>query len=278
MDEQLAAIYGTGDQAVSDNDLEKVAAAELLVKLAEDQGIDLSDFSDEDVMDMVGELSKSAEEHSEEHSEEAKKGLAQFAKEEAKEKESEGDDEKKEEKQEEKIAEADFLGRVMAHSFTQEMDSIQKTAGKIKVVKKGADTVVNKVKNYFTGAAGQVSKGAKNVVGRGNKKVNLNRLEDSDIKQMRREQIVAGLKGMGIGAGKLALPVAGVGAAGLGLHHALKSKEGSALDTLAEARAVQMLQEAGYAQEKTASAVEVAVERRALEMLEANGYPVEWNQ
>ena len=102
MDEQLAAIYGTGQSDyVDESDLEKTAAAELLVKLAEEQGVDLNDFSDEEVAGMLDELYGGD-------------GIEHTA---------------ADEEFQEKFAEADYLGRIMAHSMVQELDSIEKEAG-----------------------------------------------------------------------------------------------------------------------------------------------------
>ena len=84
---------------------------------------------------------------------------------------------------------------------------------------------------------------------------------------------------------------AGLGAAGTAAAMHKKSEaEQSALDALAEQRALAMAKEAGWVDQegnlvappaeetKTASPLDLAVERRALEMLEANGYPVTWNE
>jgi len=109
MDEQLAAIYGTGQPVMNEEDLQKVAAAEFLVKLAEEQGIDLNNFSESDIAEMVNELytEKTA----------AADPPAQAA-----------TDEPTPEFLE-KAAEADYLGRIVAHSMWQELGNIQKAAG-----------------------------------------------------------------------------------------------------------------------------------------------------
>ena len=273
MDEQLAAIYGTGG-AASENDLEKTAAAELLLKIAEAEGVDLNQFSDAQVMAMVHDLTKTASEGEEEEKEES----------EEKEKESEGDSEEKEEESEEKVAEADFLGRVMAHAYVQELNNIEKQAG----AKETAGKALGAIKNYFTSAADDVAAGARKLragalareAGKpgGYTKGGRMILPTEGKRKIDKAMMGAGAKQLGKGVGKIALPAAGVAGAGAGAYHLGKKKESSALDTLAEQRALEMLAEAGYSQEKTASAVEVAVEQRALEMLEANGYPVEWNR
>ena len=278
MDEQLAAIYGTGG-AASENDLEKTAAAELLLKIAEAEGVDLNQFSDAQVMAMVHDLTKTASENEEDEQEKESEGDDS----EEKEKESEGDSEKEEES-EEKVAEADFLGRVMAHAYVQELNNIEKQAGIKDVAQKvwsATKGKAGKVGKYFTDAKDQAAAGARTLKGgwKGRAAVaGEGAMDAAARKTVSKAMMREGSKELAKGVGKIALPVAGAGALGAGAYALGKKKESSALDTLAEQRALEMLAEAGYAQEKTASAVEVAVEQRALEMLEASGYPVEWNR
>jgi hypothetical protein len=63
---------------------------------------------------------------------------------------------------------------------------------------------------------------------------------------------------------------AGVGAATAGAYQAGKKKAASALDALAEQRALEMLKEAGYSTEE--DQLKEAVDQRALEMLAEAGY------
>ena len=260
MDAQLASIYGTGNSAVSDDDLEKTAAAELLVKIAGEQGIDLNQFSDEQVMEMVYDLTKTASEGEEKKEEESP----------AKEKKEE-ESPAKEKKEEEKVAEADFLGRVMAHAYVQELGNIEKQAGaKIDAVKGALSKALNAVK----GAPAAYSKSFK-----GRSHDALRSLTSVVSKMPTPVPLKTKLMNVGRAAKIMAPELAALGGAaalGTGGYMLGKKKESSALDTLAEARAEQMLEEAGYT--KTASSVEQEVELRALQMLEASGYPVEWNQ
>jgi hypothetical protein len=110
MDEQLAAIYGTGQPEMNEEDLQKVAAAEFLVKLAEEQGIDLNKLSESDIAEMVNELytEKTAEAQPEAQTETNDEPSPEFL---------------------EKAAEADYLGRIVAHSMWNELGNIQKAAG-----------------------------------------------------------------------------------------------------------------------------------------------------
>jgi hypothetical protein len=259
MDEQLAAIYGT-NQNTEPEDQEKLAAAELLVKLAEEEGVDLNQFSDEEISNMVQEL------YAGEQTPEAEKTA--------------------EAESQEKLAEADFLGRVMAHAYTQELGEIEKQAGKVSDAAKATKSFLSKIKEKAVGAGkatshfakGQATRAKEGITGweragRGGGSVGLSPWERA--------------KKLGPAAGA----AAGVGGAAVGAHHLLKKKESAAdLDKLAEDRAIQMLVENGWideqgnplvqpGQEKQAEmSQEQMVETRALQMLEGAGYPVTWNQ
>jgi len=270
MDEQLAAIYGTGNNEVEETDIEKMAAAELLVKLAEEEGVDLDQFNDQEIAEMVSGLYKGAE--------------FPPKKDEGKKEEHEEEESPKKEKEEEakeKAAEADFLGRVMAHSMVQEIREIEKEAGKV----------------------GDALKAVKDLPGRYGK--NVKERAQSAAASMRQAKAGRSISGQELtggqrilsalrGAKKLA-PEAGVAAAltggGILAAKSGKKKESSAnmeaLDQLASQRAFEMAKEAGYIddegnflveQQKEASALELAIEKRALEICEANGIPVEWNE
>jgi hypothetical protein len=131
MDEQLAQIYGTGQPvAYDEEDLQKTAAAELLVKLAAEQGVDLGQFSDEEVAGMIHELYKEAQDAPPFPPKKKEEGKEHEAKESAEmeEGEDEEEEEAKEKEAQEKFAEADFLGRVMAHAMVQELNNIDKAA------------------------------------------------------------------------------------------------------------------------------------------------------
>ena len=279
MDEQLAAIYGTGQQDyVDESDLEKTAAAELLVKLAEEQGVDLNDFSDVEVAGMLDELYGG--------------GIFHYAQEgEATGEEAMTEEEKKKKEEEdakEKVAEADYLGRIMAHSMVQELNNIEKEAAAPAWLGKAVDAV----KGGGSKALGAVRGYPSNVAGRGR-----------EAKRMMTEAVTrkgsVGTGKMGVrdqinsalGAGKAIAPEAGAvaGLAGLGVggyklnkYRKEKEKGASAIQALAEERAYELAKEAGYIDDdyvsKEASALDYEVERRALEICEANGIPVEWNE
>ena len=281
MNELLAEIYGTG-QADVENDLEKTAAAELLVKLAEAEGVDLNQFSDADIGQMVQELYKTAGD--EEVKEEAK---AEGESEEQEKKENaekgadaDGDEDdeeggKKTDSAREKVAEADFLGRVMAHSMVNELDSIQKEAGRV-------GNAVSAVGNFAKGRGKSFVDAAKDagkaVTARGSSWSMGERAKALGRAAKRSPEFAAAVAAPGAIATEEVIR-----------RKLKKEKKGSALDELATQRAMAMAKEAGWVdaegnllapapQVKEASALETAVEQRALEMLEANGYPVQWNE
>jgi hypothetical protein len=249
MDAQLAAIYGT-NQVADEQDTEKLAAAELLVKLAEDEGIDLNQFSDEEVAGMIEELYQPEQEN--------------------------------QDASQEKIAEADFLGRVMAHSYTQEMQEIEKQANLTHAqimsrtlsagTKAGKnEALLTRLGKFFKGQGKNIKEG---VTGR--RQVGDSPYMTASVSKLQR-------------AKKLA-PAAGAAAllGGGGTVAAMHKHNAADLDKLAEERAYQMMFEQGWIDEqgnalhepqvKEASDIESEVETRALQMLEASGYPVTWNQ
>lgn len=267
MDEQLAQIYGTGQSESYDHeDLQKTAAAELLVKLAAEQGVDLNSFSDSDIGEMISELYKSAE-----GTEVAEK----------KEEKKEGEEEEEEKKNaQEKVAEADFLGRVMAHAMVQELNGIDKVAAETQTPDRSAFTGLSKLRQRgreskaFQAATHGLAGGALGALAGGGSG---------------KAALLGGLAGAGLGAGAGALRASlakGKRQALAELSH--DEKRASALDALAEQRAWEMAKEAGYVddqgnlcapveKQKQASTLDTAVDYRALQLLEAAGLPIEWN-
>lgn len=225
MDEFLQEFYGTNQ---SPEDMEKAAAAELLEKVAADNEIDLDDLGEEDLQELYGDALS----------------------------EVRGEEPEMDKEAEEKFAEADFLGRVMAHSYTSEMDKIAadpemhgpkkpgllRSAGR--ATKRGAKAYGHAM------AGGKGSSGWKERVGG-----------------------AAGQRGKVWGArGGTA---AGIGAATYAAHKMRKKSSDADFEGAAVERANEILAESGYL-DKTASGEQI--ERRALEMLEAEGYPVQWGQ
>lgn len=231
MNEFLAQIYGTSDA------LEKTAQSVLLSKLAEDEGIDLSGLSG----DQLEEIAQSVLNESE----------------------NEGSDEELSKEAQENIAEADFLGRVMAHSMTQEIDLIKQAGfgdamrGAGRAIKSRAGGAYNTAKEVGKKGLSKAHSGAKRGVEllRGGNQSTLGSVSDKGSKPGRRVgNSLSALKG-GFGdaaksearksLGARAGAGAALGAGGYGAHKAM-SKEASAFETLATQRAMQMLQEQGY--------------------------------
>lgn len=252
MDPQLAAIYGTNQD---ESDVEKLAAAELAEELTEEETAELSDEEAEALAEQL---------------------LAGEENEEGAEVEEPSDETNEEQ---EKLSEADYLGRVMAHAYTQELRKIAADPGaqRAKYDKMGTegpsfgakvrnklDPVVKAGRSYGQAMAG--GKGAsgwkERLVGKEGQRLK--------VHGARGATLAAGA-GLAYGAKKLYDRKKG------------KTKRSSALDTLAEQRALEILAEngidpSGQEQEKTSAseqemaALQNAVEQRAFELLQANGY------
>lgn len=283
MNQFLAEMYGTretiGAPAQSD-DTEKLAEAQLLDEALRAEGIDVDTLSPEAILKVAqslfpeGALVKAAAEEShEEH--EKEETPAEEAKEEEGKKEGEG------ETAEEKTAQADFLGRVMAHAFVQEQAEINKEAALKDIAGKAKEFGSKALKNLkgagkaIKEAPSKAGKWAAEPVhtfrgghqarhlagGKGSSKLREAWETAKDVGQT----IKAHPGQAGAAGGVLA------GGVGAGFAAAHKKKEGSAIDKLAEQRALEILAENGIGQdgdEKLAS----AVEQRAWEMLAENGY------
>lgn len=281
--EFLAGYYGTGANSGNDADaLEKMAQLTLLVKEAEENDIDISSLSDEDAMELAEELygddsSDAGEQTGEEDLE--KEAQAKFE-------------------------EADFLGRVMAHSMWQELDNIQKEAGAV-------GDAASKAWKWVKAAPGKAHGATLGRIGEAAAEAAEKRTAGSIAKQpgrMRKQYGVEKARKMGKGSfteseaakimrrGRQANIAAQAGTAvgatgalaggGYAAHKALK-KKGSALNSLVEQRAIEHLAAAGYVDqqgnvyspvEKTASNDDfnMMVDKAALELLEQNGYQVQW--
>jgi len=235
MDPKLAEIYGTNQ--ATDADLEKLAAAELADGLANDDQLDTDGLSEEELEAVAQDvLNAGAEEGGEEVEEQEKTSAAEA---------------------QEKLAEADYLGRVMAHSYVNELRSIEKTAG-----------------TDFTGAisapvkksVGEAIKGLATRAGHGVTRTATDigaAVRGSYGGKFGREAGKAGIAGLG-GAtlsagqrakilGKAGAGLAVAGGAAYGAKKGVdamsggkgKSKKSSAMDTLVEARAMEILQASG---------------------------------
>lgn len=248
MDPKLAEIYGTNE--VSEYDVEKLAAAELAEELSESDDANIDGMTEDDVEALAAQVL--TEEQGEEYVE---------------------DDDSLE-----KISEADYLGRVMAHSYVQELRGIEKQAAEDSVNKhRGAANIVG------GSVAGEKEKG----IGRGNIGVGQGPTMRERMGHMKHT-----LKGIGH---RIAAPFSGTQQAaklmskldteGLSAAEKLTARKdilrrGKALAkrnkyiaggvgaaTLAAGGAMAMKKH----KEKRSSAIDTLAERRALEILEMNG-------
>jgi len=270
MDQFLAEYYGTAQGASAQDGNEKTAQVELFAKLAAAEGIDLNAMSDgqvEQLFNATFDKTASDDEESDAAAELEEKQSASA-----------------------KFAEADYMGRVMAHSYVQEMRKIAEESG----LDKEAGPVWEGVKGHGRAATNQAAALVAHVRGKG---THLG---------LRKATEAVKSKGRAVGAhlqehrGKYLGGVAAAGTAGgaAGGYAAGKKKKASAIDNLAAPLAVEKAAAAGWnleqaaelvselvlsgasdANSKVAAAANVnqAVEIRASELLEQAGYPVDWS-
>lgn len=299
MDQFLAEYYGTGSstgtavEATTDAGNDKLAAAasaELFAKMAAAEGIDLDSLTDAQVEELYtntfSEQQKTAGEMP-----------PQFAKKDGEEKE-EPKDEKKEKAKEEheekkaeatKVAEADFLGRVMAHAYVQELNKIAEAAAAAETVQAPAEETKEAAKGGNFGAfLKSVQKKGKDAAGavKGKAEEAVDKVKETAKKHPKATTALAG------GAGAAAGATAAMALKGKG-----KEKGASATDELAAELAVEKAAAAGWNAEEAAQRiaaimilgpsdegskvaaaenVEQAIDIRASELLEMAGYPVTW--
>lgn len=264
MNQFLAEIYGTRETigATDSSDTEKLAEAQFIGQMCRSEGVDVDQLTDQDVVKIAYEIwgpaseivKEAAEEGSTEHE-------GEEPPEEEKKEEEEEKKEEEEEPMEEKAAQADMLGRIMAHSFTQERGLIEKQAAPAflkSIAKKGKEAV-----KVVTKAGKRVGKEVK----KGGKAVGREAAGTA-------KGLAALAKRRPFGTAAAGLGLTGLGAVGgYAARGKEKEKESSALDALAEERALEILKEAGVVtteEEKVAAAIEA----RALEMLREAGYEV----
>jgi hypothetical protein len=275
MDEFLNELYGTS-QTITGDDLEKQAAAEFLVKLAEQEGVDLDTLSDAEVGSLLTEIEGNV----------TKQASAPQTDDGA----------------QEKLAEADFLGRAMAHAYVNELHEIEKaagikeTTGRAYQAVKGALGRASKGAGEWTGVTGmreaqkgmnqaggdrkKLIEGIKTLASKGDKGTqSMRSLGKAQAESAKDVKTFGGLRSAYAKqfGKRVGLPAAGLAAAG-GTAAALSGEKKSfdeQFETAARERAYEMLAEAGYDVEKVAQA---DIETRSLQMLEEAGYPVQWGQ
>lgn len=120
MDQDIAAMYGT--PSASAEDQEKVAEAQLFAKLAAENDINLADLTDAQVAELYNHTfgkEAAAPEDLEPTADDEVAKIAAAAQQEF----------VAQQEWQEKVAEADKLGRVMAHAYVQEMNEIASSQG-----------------------------------------------------------------------------------------------------------------------------------------------------
>lgn len=257
MDSFLAEFYGTNKtaSAAAEEDLEKAASVELFMKLASDQKIDLAHMPDAQVNALYNSwVQKTAaatapantqtKTASEEHEESEKK------------KREEAEKEHEEKKAaSEKLAEADFLGRVMAHAYTNELRKIAsgetgKTAGEMPEA-------------FRKHLEGKKSEGGEHHETKKEEK------EEHEKKEHEKKE------GSAPSFPKTASPIDQLAA-----DYAVKFASEHKVDVGEVTRKVAAVLELGLGStEKSASAqtLDQRIGIRGLELLEAAGYPITWN-
>lgn len=263
----LADLYGTAASIGStDTEQEKLAQASILEKQASildemfvSEGINVDDLAPETIekvaFSLFGDenMIKVAEEDEEEEKKEKKK-----------------EKKKDEEEAQEKVAEADYLGRVMAHSYINEMTAIEKQAAGYGEAEKAEHQRISRgVGRALGGVYGTVG-----AAGMGSAAARTGGSLKARIAKGVGGALVGGALsgGLGYGAGYGGSRLANRIGRAIGGEGKNKEKQSSALDALAEQRAMEMIQDANQSGEEKLAG---AVEQRAFEILAENGYTVE---
>ena len=254
MDPVLAEIYGTNQ--VDEADLEKLAAAELAEELADEDELNVDNIDDDTIEQLAQQVLEGGEQEYEEPGDEMS----------------------------EKVAEADYMGRVMAHAYKQELDGIEKEAKYTDSEgheRYSADDLMSSREAATKGEVNRSARGVENAKNEFGKRHDATRAEhgsgrttSANIENRVRSATSAvkrgaghyghamaggrgakgfmerlkGVKGQRLGVhGARAGTLAALTAAGAGVHRAMSEKRASAmLDEAAEMRALEMLDEAGY--------------------------------
>lgn len=263
MNEYLAQIYGTmSNVAPEEENLQKEAAVQTLIKLAEAEGINLDELSDEEVSNLLTEVEKEQE------------------KAEGSEKEATA-----------ALEAGDLIGRTAAHAYVAELREIEKQAADPTIARaqrtlesrstpvrsnpgataKGPrldeKSTFRKMTGALRGAGKSVSRGTESL---GKRLTELATMSGKGAASRMNPRIAKAIGGSAAGLGAL-----GVAGAGYGLKKMMDKKSADeAFEQAATERAWEMLAEAGYDVEKMAqdSQVEDLINQRAFEMLEQAGY------
>ena len=278
MDQSLAAYYGTNQEQADDTgDMEKLAQLTLLDAYATEHGVDLSHLSQDEALNLAGQVIQEQEKL-------AAAGAGGLEK-----------------NAEENFNEFEYGGKVFAHSFVNELNEIQKEAG---ARTDAAREMLSRFGQGAKGLAGRASEGAKGLATGAGKGTGILRTEAhkgaradvvregtsaalgsaSQLADAKKLLKMEQLKRLGRGAAT----ATGAGAlTGGGIYAGTRKKESAAIDQLANARAYEILQEQGladaqgnvvppeYFHEKTAAdQLNEAVDAQAWAILESAGYPI----
>lgn len=283
MDLDLAAMYGTPGAEEYVEAREKTAEADLFVKLAAENGIDLNQLDDNQINELwdytFGKTAQPKEEEEEDEGEE-----------EEEEKKSAAELEFLEQQEfQEKVAEMDYLGRLMAHAYVQELGNIGEAMDKEGAIKEWPGKAWKAVRGAPGKAKEKAIAAGKAIDVRAQQLGRRVRHPRDEAARGKMTERAARLYGYGAPAG-----VAAAGGAG---GYAAMRKKSSAIDELAMERAVEKAAEWGWDPNEAvelvgalgtlggieesekiayASNTDEAIEIRAAEYLEAAGYPVEW--
>jgi len=289
MNEFLAGMYQTREAigaSQDTSDVEKLAEAQLLDETLRAEGIDIDKLDGNTILKLAHQLlgDDSA----------LVKAAAEEAGESAEHEAGESKDHEKgedEETMEAKVAQADFLGRVMAHSYWNEKTAIEKTAGGAgEAIKKGltrageAISSAAKAEGLRGGIAQMKDSKKVRAAGEAFKNLGKNVPKKSELygakagerlgkaTAMKSEGLKKALKGGAATAGLYGGGTAAVGGAGYALGH---KKESAAIDILAEKRAMEWAEAHGIIGQSDEEKLAAVIDQRAAEMLAAAGIDVD---
>ena len=259
MNEYLAQAYGTATPAApTSDDTEKVAQAEMFAKLAADNGVDLSAMDDKTINELwntyVTKMAASTKEEKKDEKdeeEEEKEAAAKLAAAEA--------EFTAQKEWQTKTAEADFLGRQMAHAYVDELK-------KIAVVVTAAEAAPPAVKTASKIAAMPPALLAAMEKHKGGKDEHKDEKKD-EHEEHKDEKKDEKKEASAIDEQAAVTAIAKVAAAGLDVNEA--GQKLAALLVLGVPETTKLASAPNFS---------AALDIRALELLEAVGYPVTWEQ
>jgi len=285
MNQFFAEMYGTPG---ADENLEKTAQAEAFVKLAVDNGIDISQLSDEQIAELWNATFEGEEEKTAEASDEQLQQLYAQANEEFSGVASQTDMQKQ----------AEAFGQQAAHAFYAELQEIEKVAGNLSNLGEYAAGAAGKLKGV-AGKIKDVATGKKAREAAGEIKRMKAGKVPSDYAPLAREKkkLLAGAAETAGAYGGAGLAAGGTAYGASKLEKKGKGKTASAaIDKLAAHVAYEKLAEAEWNEEEAAERLNAvltlgagesekiahaadtdqAIEIRAYELMELAGYPVSW--